>query len=112
MFQTLEQLQISEMLLLATGKLFPSEETGLIYFKTPPLLHVWCSSVPTPLPPPSPSKGLGLMQSQRLSRFFILLKLARSKSQLMEAEVGWGDGGNRCAGHVLFQSQLHAGEWG
>ena len=52
------------------------------------------------------------MQSQRLSRFFILLKLARSKSQLMEAEVGWGDGGNRCAGHVLFQSQLHAGEWG
>ena len=34
MFQTLEQLQISEMLLLVTGKLFPSEETGWIYFKT------------------------------------------------------------------------------
>ena len=54
------------------------------------------------------------MHSQHLSRFFILLKLARSKSQLMEARVGWYGGGNCSAGHVLFRSQpmLESGDEG
>ena len=61
------------------------------YFKTPPLLHVRCFSVPTPPPPPSPCKGLGLMQSQHLSRFFYFVEVGALKKPADGGggRVGW-----------------------